>query len=523
MANLDSLSTRTLVTTAGVPYAGARASYWADVGATVPLNTFSDAGLTSANTNPVVADSSGTFGAIYLSASRYWRTVTDSALAALTRFNSGPIDGALQLVTSAASPSPTYPFLWWSDTTTGNLKRRSSNNASWLDFGPVDGLIAAATVTEQLTGTSAVKSSTPDSVAALWQRGTAIASAATISLPATGGEKFTVTGTIATSGISSAQGGREIQLTFAGGTTLTHNGTSFILLSGASEISIANCVYTFVNQAAQDAAGSDWRCTNQSLRQVFPQGYISGLTLSRASATTFGVATGAASNEGTGAKFDMAATSAFTKSTAAWAVGTGNGGIDTGAVSATAWYHVHMIRKDSDSTIDYMYSLSVAAPTMPTGYTARRRIGSLLTNGSSQFVAFSQVGEEFLWDAAVVDADAVNPGTSAVTRTLTTPLGVKTTAILSVGGSSGTSPGFSINVTSLDVSDQATQAPDVASLTGFTTGTARNTAGGGWTFSSSNVRTNLSSQVRSRISVSAASDRLGIITRGWIDARGKDG
>jgi hypothetical protein len=263
MAQLDSLSTEVLRDATGAPYLSAKAYYWSDVGASSPLDTYSDAELTSANTNPVVADgTTGAFPAIYLQAKRYWVTVTTSAGVALTQYNRGPVDGYVTLVESTSAPSPTYKLMYWYDTTTGNLKRRNAANSAWLDLGGIDSLLNAASVTEQLTGTATDKSSTPDSVAALWQRGTDIASAGTLSLPASGGGVYNITGTATINGISSAQGGRSVKLRFAGALTLTHNGTSFILPGAANITTVAGDMAEFINEAAADASGSNWRCFN---------------------------------------------------------------------------------------------------------------------------------------------------------------------------------------------------------------------------------------------------------------------
>lgn len=126
-----------------------------------------------------------------------------------------------------------------------------------------------------------------------------------------------------------------------------------------------------------------------------PLGYISGLTLSRSGATTLGIAAGEARNDdgGTARRITLAA---FTKTLSAWAIGTGNGGLDTGSIAANTWYHVHAIARDSDGQGDALISLSATAPTMPSGWTGRRRIGSIRTNGSSQITAFVQNGDTFL-------------------------------------------------------------------------------------------------------------------------------
>lgn len=225
MANLDFLSGQVLRDTTGAPYLSAKVYYWSDSGHSTPLATYSDAGLTSANTNPVVSDgTTGAVPAVYLKASRYWRTVTTSAGVSLSQFNLGPIEIAPGWVTSATAPSPTYPFLFWYDTSTGHLKRRASDDLSWIDLGGIDSLITAATVAQQITGTSAVVSSTPASVGALWLAGTAVSiSANNISLPSTGGGVFTC-GTASTTltTMSSTTEGREVEIIFTNSQTITH-------------------------------------------------------------------------------------------------------------------------------------------------------------------------------------------------------------------------------------------------------------------------------------------------------------
>jgi len=122
--------------------------------------------------------------------------------------------------------------------------------------------LAPATVAEVLTGTEATKMVTPDALAGLWQRGADIASASTLTLPTTGGGTFNVTGTTTVTGISAAQGGRSVKLRFAGSITLTHNATTFILPGAANIQTSAGDVAEFINDAAQDATGSNWRCVN---------------------------------------------------------------------------------------------------------------------------------------------------------------------------------------------------------------------------------------------------------------------
>lgn len=489
------------------------------------MAVYSDAGLSSSAGTTVTADSAGLFSDIFLQLRPYRVELWNNALTTMI-YREDPVYPSRVRTYEASLPSVNWKGLETVLTGTEVLNERDFDDAAWNDRGVVDAALSPASVTEVLTGTSTAKAPTADSLAAIWQRGADLTPAAgTVSLPAGGGKHFNLAAG-AVSAISASQGGREVWLHCVGASELTHNATSFDVDGGADYDTQAGDILVCINKAATDVSGANYRVhiiRKSGPVQPFPRGAIWGLTLSRASATTFGIAVGEATNENASSvpRVNMQLTSAFTKSLSAFAVGTGNGGLDTGAVGANTWYHVHLIRRISDGLIDVLYSLSVAAPTMPSGFEARRRIGSILTNGSSQIVAFSQVGDEFLWDAAVIDVDDDNPGTAAVSRTLSTPLGVKVVARLSVGGFCGSSS-FSINVSALDMSDQAPQAVDTASLTGFPTGTSRSATTNGWNFASYDVRTNTSSQVRSRISSSGASDRIGIITRGWIDTRGKD-
>lgn len=257
------------------------------------------------------------------------------------------------------------------------------------------------------------------------------------------------------------------------------------------------------------------------LSATFP-GFIGGLTLSRASATTYQVAAGVAANEDGGTFRLMSIGSAYTKSLSAWAVGSGNGSLDTGSVANSTWYHVHVIRRDSDGAIDVLLSTSATSPTMPSGWTARRRIGSIRTDGSAQIIAFSQVGDEFLWDAPVRDYQGAPGVSTAVLRTVTVPTGVQVRALLTAGVANGSGSALVCHLSSPDISDNA-----LATLSGITLGTtgavtisASLSAGNVWEFTSVDVRTNTSAQIRTRVSLTGASDYLALITNGWIDRRG---
>jgi len=229
-------------------------------GTSTPQDTYTTPGLTVANANPVVADANGYFGEILMSRGRYrviWKTAGGTTLKTWD-----PVDKDVIFTRGAGLPSDPHPGQKHANTSDGKTYEYKLDTAAWLDLGTTDTVGNTASVTEQLTGTSASAFATPDSVAGLWQRGADIASASTLSLPAGGGGVFNVTGTTGVTGISSAQGGRCVKLRFAGALTLTHHVSSFILPGAANITTVAGDMAEFINEAAADASGSNWRCFN---------------------------------------------------------------------------------------------------------------------------------------------------------------------------------------------------------------------------------------------------------------------
>lgn len=151
--------------------------------------------------------------------------------------------------------------------------------------------------------------------------------------------------------------------------------------------------------------------------------YKAGLILSTAgSSTSFGITAGAAANDN--AAVMMAQSSAYIKTTGTWTVGSGNGCLDTGSIATSTWYHVYAIKRTDLTATDYLCSTSASAPTMPTGYTYKRWIGAMKTNGSSQWTKFYQYDNFFQWDVPVKDIDTTTLGTTPTNFTMTVPTGL---------------------------------------------------------------------------------------------------
>lgn len=254
--------------------------------------------------------------------------------------------------------------------------------------------------------------------------------------------------------------------------------------------------------------------TYVSLDQRIPAGHINGLTLSNNgtdAVNDIDISTGEAASDGS-VPYLIALTSSLTKRLdAAWAVGSGNGGLDTGTI-ANATYHIWLIQRSDTDVVDALFSLSATSPTMPTNYDRKRRIGSIVRAGAT-ILAFSQNGDEFTYTTPVLDLSAVALATSASTLTLASvPTGLKFLAIIRAGVNNATNTSNAL-ISSLDATDQA-PALGVANIGGSAVGA---TAMQG--YAELRVRTNTSSQIRARAGTAAVT--LNASTVGWVDTRGR--
>lgn len=150
-----------------------------------------------------------------------------------------------------------------------------------------------------------------------------------------------------------------------------------------------------------DPTGSQDAATKNYVDGSVGWATLGGLTTSRASATTIAVAAGKCTDSTNLIGIMLA--SAMTKSIGgAWASGNNSNGMGNGlTIAAGTWYHVFAIV--NAGAADVYFDTSVSAANKPASTTAFRRIGSFLTNGSAQIVAYSQIGDTFIWTAPVVE------------------------------------------------------------------------------------------------------------------------
>ena len=258
-------------------------------------------------------------------------------------------------------------------------------------------------------------------------------------------------------------------------------------------ISLSGSATVYLTVAAQDVGIP---------APAYMRGYINGFTLSAAGGVgTFGVASGVACSDDFTTM--ILQTSTYTKTTGSWAVGSGNGSLDTGSIAASTWYHAFAIERIDTGVVDYLISTSLASPSMPSGYTKKRYIGSLLTDGSSHFVAFLQILDDFVWVTPVASPqNTTTLSTTALLMSLQVPPGIQVTA--HIRGDIVNSGVYNALVSSPDEASGASNSP-VGNISAATNSAFQGIR--------TDLRTNTSQQVRA-IST-AASTSINLVCFGY--------
>lgn len=216
-----------------------------------------------------------------------------------------------------------------------------------------------------------------------------------------------------------------------------------------------------------------------------------------------------------GSKIDSTGTavitlaSAMTKTTAAWVAGTGNGGLDTGAIAANTWYYFYSILNPTSGATDVTFSTNNAAPALPAGFTKFKYIGPGLTDASSHWYQFNQIGNNFYWLGDFADVSGAL-STTPTNYTITVPRIANIVAKIKANAyNAGNTIAMRVYATTQsDVVLSTTTASANMQNTQTNAGAAR--INGTWDV----PVTNSSAQVRA---VCGEADTVSIYTYGWTD------
>jgi len=81
----------------------------------------------------------------------------------------------------------------------------------------------------------------------------------------------------------------------------------------------------------------------------------------------------------------------------------GANGLDTGSEAADTWYSVWVIASTNASIVASLLSTSATAPTLPVGYSFKRRVGWVRNNAASDLFRFYHNDDWWVWNE-VLDA-----------------------------------------------------------------------------------------------------------------------
>ncbi len=186
--------------------------------------------------------------------------------------------------------------------------------------------------------------------------------------------------------------------------------------------------------------------------------------------------------------------------------------LDAGSLGATTWYYTFAIGKTTGETA-FLASLSATAPTMPSGYTLKRRIGSFKTDGSSHILAYAQTGDLFQWGTMTKDVNTALGASGNYT------LNVPALAVMwqGIGTLIGGTAAGSVGVCLFTVG-QTSEASTFSMLANNPSNIISADQGGHFS-----ILTNASQQIAFTGTFSGgATAAITLTTTGWIDRRGRD-
>ena len=201
----------------------------------------------------------------------------------------------------------------------------------------------------------------------------------------------------------------------------------------------------------------------------------------------------------------------------AWVVGTNQGMLATGVGVTNTTYHLFAILRPDTGVVDIAADTSVTGANVTANtnaaYTKMRRIASIMRVGGVN-TPFVQDGDYFRRKASIQDVSTTNPGTGAVTATLSVPTGLN---LLAFGNANviDTAQASIMYLSDLAANDEA------PSHTAAPQGQGAVSASAAYIHFPWTIRSKTSSQIRSRMSLSGASNIVHITTLGWFDSRGR--
>lgn len=423
-----------------------------------------------------------------------FRADVNSALQALVSRNSG-----------ASSPSTTYAYMPWADTTLSVLKMRNAGDTAWLIVESLD--------TDRVISKTGAYTLQVRDVNKLVRLDTT-SGAFTLSLPAAAAD---LKGFVA-----------HIEAVGTGGNDATLDPDASETINGVATLALADgqrCVLT--------CDGTAWHAfvtSPATSGTPLPPGHLNGLALSNNGSDAehdIDIATGKARDFAD--SLNLSLSSVLTKRIDAdWAEGNNGGGFPTAlTLAANTWYRVFAIGK-TDGTTDAGFDTSATAANLlsdASTYSKYRRMGWVQTDGSSNIFGFIQDGDDFWWtDPGAMANDEDGTAISATESTYTMencPPSTKGRIQALISGTSETEAAW-FYATDITSAAATTSPVSGTSLSGNVT--QRITAGAAISLNQPAAEFELrvdSSQQIHGVAI-GGSRTCELKTMGWTDRRGRD-
>ncbi len=272
--------------------------------------------------------------------------------------------------------------------------------------------------------------------------------------------------------VATAADGFTLAIFNAGTGTITIEADGSELINGALNYTLDDQYESVILQCN----GATWRVLAEKRSAqtlTLPRGYFSGGTIANNSTDSdHDIDVAALECRGEDDDEDIVLSAITKQIDASWAAGTNQGGLSSSlTLSADTWYHLHAINVAGSSDVGFDTSFTAANLIADHSATAYQYINSVLTDASSNIIAFHQWFDTMFWDAAITDFQSTT-STAGTNRTISVPPDLNVEAIFNfhIDGVQ-TSPSFT-NFYPPDIGTKA--GPSVTANPGYMIGFSNN-------------------------------------------------
>ncbi|MGE3583050.1 MAG: hypothetical protein AB7J28_16735 [Hyphomonadaceae bacterium] len=222
----------------------------------------------------------------------------------------------------------------------------------------------------------------------LQQKGTTIPSATSIDLSAATGNFINISGVATITGVTLAEG-KQVAVRATGAFTV-QNGASLVVQGNANYTCTVGDLLLFIGDSSSVVRVYISRFTGQPVNPASSNvsSATQNLAVSAGNATQATITADAIAAIDTGGFI----TRLTAVNVTATITTSGANGLDTGAEAANTWYSIWVIYNPGSGTTASLLSTSATNPTMPSGYTFKRRVGWVRNDAGSDFLRFTQKG-----------------------------------------------------------------------------------------------------------------------------------